>query len=82
VKLRIRRSQINEIIGMPKDRRQLPPLDVIKKSADFVSRQRSGKPLHVVLHEHLHGAAVDRTRALNRHAYTAVDGHVRAEKKP
>src|SRR6516164_9072973 len=52
---------------------------MIKKSSDFVSRQRAGKPLHVVLDEDLHGGAMDRTRALNRHAHPATDGHVGAE---
>jgi hypothetical protein len=32
---------------------------MIKESADFLSPQRTGKPLYVVLHEDLHGGAVD-----------------------
>src|SRR5437667_5970366 len=52
---------------------------MIKKGADFVSRQRTGKPLHVVFYEDLHGGAVDRTRPLDRHAHTAADRHVRAQ---
>src|SRR5438105_9995650 len=35
-------------------------------------------PLHVVLYEHLHCGAADRTRPLNRHAQAAANGHVRA----
>src|SRR6266700_2970230 len=53
---------------------------MIKESADFLWPQRARKPLHVILYEHLHGGAVDRTRALDRHAHTAADRHVRAEK--
>src|SRR6266540_1418078 len=53
---------------------------MVKKSTDFLLLQWASKPLHVVLYEHLHGGAVDRTRPLNRHAHAAADGHVRAQK--
>jgi hypothetical protein len=81
VKLSIRGSEIDEVISVTKNRQQFTPLDVIDESADFVSPQRAGKPLHVVLYENLHGCALDRTRALDRHARPAADGHVRAQKK-
>ena len=80
-KLWIRRSEIDEVISVGKNRQQLSPLDVVEESSDFVPPQWAGKPLHVVLYENLHGGALDRTRALNRHAHTAADGHVRAQKK-
>ena len=80
VKLRIRRGEVDEIIGVRKHREQFAALCMIEESADFLLAQRSGKPLHIVLHEDLHGRAPDRPRALNRHAYAASDGHVRAKK--
>jgi hypothetical protein len=52
---------------------------MIEESADFLPAQRFGKPLHIVLHEDLHGRAPDRPRTLNRHAQAASDGHVRAK---
>jgi len=54
-------------------------LDMINKSSDFLSRQRTGKPLHIVLYEHLHGGAVDRTRPLDCHVHAPTDRHVRAD---
>jgi hypothetical protein len=59
VKLRIRRSKIYEVISVPKYRRQFAPLNMIEEGADFFPPQRAGKPLHVVLYEHLHRRAVD-----------------------
>jgi len=79
VKLRIGRSEIDQVIGVPEHRQQFTALDVIEKSVNFLAGQRSGEPLHVVFHEHLHRGAVDRSRALDGHAYPAADGHVRAE---
>src|ERR1051326_6873642 len=55
---------------------------MIEESADFRASKRPCKPLHVVLHEDLHGCAVDRACTLDRHAHATTDGHVRAEKKP
>ena len=78
-KLWIRRSEIDEVISVPKYRQQFAPVDMIEESADFFPPERPGKPLHVVLYEDLQRGALDRTRALNRHAHTAADGHVRAE---
>ena len=79
VKLRIGRSEVDQVIGVPEHRQQFAALDVIEKSADFLAGQRSGEPLHIVFHEHLHRGAADRSRALDGHARPATDGHVRAE---
>ena len=79
VKLRIGRSEIDQVIGVAEHRQQFAALDVIEKSADFLAGQRSGKPLHVVFHKDLHGSAADRARAFDGHAYASADGHVRAE---
>src|SRR5205823_10705653 len=52
---------------------------MIEESADFHATERPCKPLHVVLHEDLHGCAVDRACALNCHAHATTDGHVRVK---
>ncbi len=81
VKLRISRSEVDQVIGVPEHRQQFAALNVIEKSADFLAGQRSGKPLHIVFHKHLHRGAADRSRALDGHAHPAADGHVRAEER-
>src|SRR5437016_14408302 len=52
---------------------------MIEESADFHATERPCKPLHVVLHEDLHGCAVDPACTLNGHAHATTDGHVRAK---
>src|SRR5215469_1875666 len=52
---------------------------MIKESPDFCATERPCKPLHVVLHEDLHGCAVDRACTLNCHAHTPTNGHMRAQ---
>src|ERR1700688_2836674 len=64
---------------MGKNRRQLGTLGVIEKGANFLLHERSREPLHIVLHEDLHGGAVDRTGAFDRHVHPAADRHVGAE---
>src|SRR5256885_14669625 len=61
MKLRISRSEVDEIIGVPEHRQQFAPLDMIEESSNLLPPQRPGKPLHVIFHEDLHGSAVDRT---------------------
>src|ERR1051326_1876013 len=48
VKLRIRRSEVDEVIRVPKDRRQLASLDMIEKRADFLAGQWAGNPCILV----------------------------------
>ena len=52
---------------------------MLARKRDFVASERASEPLHVVFHEHLHGSAVDRTRALDRHVDATGDRHVRAK---
>src|SRR5207244_12635983 len=52
---------------------------MIEESADCRATERPCMPLHVVLHEDLHGCAVDRACTLNGHAHATTDGHVRAK---
>ena len=60
-------------------RAQFGDVLVIAKRANFVGGQWPGEPLHVVFHENLHGGAIDRTSALDRHVRTTSDGHVSAK---
>jgi hypothetical protein len=53
---------------------------VFEEGPDFFARKRASEPLHIVFYEHLHGRAVDRTGALNRHVHAAGNRHVRAKK--
>src|SRR5437764_1223288 len=52
---------------------------MFKKGADFLGRERTCEPLHIVLHKHLNRSAFDRTTALDRSVHAAADGHVRAQ---
>src|SRR3984893_15036095 len=70
LELRIGRSKINQVIGVVEDRQEVAALLMSDKGANFVASKRSCEPLHVVLHENLHGRAADGTATL--------DGHVRA----
>ena len=54
---------------------------MFEEGANFFGRERAREPLHVVLHEHLHGGALDRAGALDRHVHAAADRHVGAEEK-
>ena len=78
VKLRVGRRQIDEVIGVRENRRQLPALRMFEEGLDFLARQRPREPLHVVFHENLHRRAFDRTRPLDRPMHAAADRHVRA----
>src|ERR1700738_304045 len=49
------------------------------KGADLLARKWTREPLHVVLHENLHGRALDGTGALDRGVDSAANGHVSAE---
>src|SRR5438105_2670885 len=51
---------------------------MIEKSANLLASERPREPLHVVLDEHLHGAALERAGALDRSVHTALDRHVGA----
>jgi hypothetical protein len=53
---------------------------VIEKRADLLARQGPGKPLHIVLHEDLHGRAPDGTSSLDRHVHATADRHMGAQK--
>ncbi len=79
MKLRINRGEIDEIIRMGKHRQKLAALDVIQKAPNFFASQRMGKPLHVVLHEHLDRRAFDRAAALDGRMNPATNRHVSAE---
>src|ERR1041385_6886014 len=52
---------------------------MIQERANFLAGQRAREPLHVVLHEHLDGSALNRATALNRGVHTALDRHVGAD---
>src|SRR4029453_6153630 len=52
---------------------------MFKEGPDFVAGKRAGEPLHVVLHENLHGSAVDRAGALNRQIHATSNRHVCAK---
>src|SRR5207302_3440924 len=79
MKLRIGGGEIDQIVRVRKNRGQQSALLVIAKRANFVGGQWPGEPLHVVFHENLHGGAIDRTSALDRHVRTTSDGHVSAK---
>jgi hypothetical protein len=79
VKLRIGRGEIDQIIRVREHRSQLGALLVIEKSPNFTGGQWPGEPLHVVFHENLHRAAIDRTSALDRQVCAARDGHMGTE---
>src|SRR5213078_2895433 len=51
---------------------------MFQEGPDFVAGKRTGEPLHVVLHEYLHGGTADRARAPNRHVHATGNRHVRA----
>ena len=80
VKLRICGREIDQIIRVGKDRQQVAALDTIAKRPDFLACERAREPLHIVLHEHLNGGALDRTAALDCGVHAATARHVRAEK--
>src|SRR5207237_8641395 len=79
VKLSIRRSEVNEVISVAKNRQQLTPLDMIEESTDFAPLQGACKPLHVVLYENMHRGALDRKLALNSHDRPSAAGHMRTQ---
>src|SRR6266446_5203063 len=79
MKLRIRRGEIDQIIGMSKNGHQLRALSVVEKGANLAHAQRSREPLHVILHKHLHRRALDRTCAFDRCMDPAADRHVRTQ---
>ena len=79
VKLRIGRGEINQVSGMGEDRAELSALRMIKERLDFRASERPREPLHVVFHENLHRAALDRARSLYRARHSARDRHVSAE---
>jgi hypothetical protein len=74
-------ARFDQIIRVRKNRPQLGALLVVQKSANFVSRQWPGEPLHVVFDENLHCSAIDRTSALDCHVHAAGNRHVSAEKE-
>src|SRR5881392_2232830 len=51
---------------------------MFQEGPDCVAGKRTGEPLHVVLHEYLHGGTADRARAPNRHVHATGNRHVRA----
>src|SRR2546430_2383733 len=52
---------------------------MFKKGADFLAREWTCEPLHVVLHKHLNRGTFDRTAALDCGVHATADRHVRAE---
>jgi len=52
---------------------------MFEEGPDFVAAKRAGEPLHIVLHEHLHGSAVDRAGAFDRQVYASSNRHMRAK---
>ena len=64
---------------MRKNGMEFGALGVIEERRDFSLLQRPGEPLHVILHENLHGGAFDRAGTVDGHMRAATDGHVGAE---
>src|SRR6476620_6334086 len=80
MKLWIGGGEIDQVIGMGEDSLQFAALTMPQESGDLFLLQRASEPLHVVLHENLHGGALDRASALDGHVHTAADRHMGAEK--
>src|SRR5437763_219056 len=64
---------------MGKDGSQLDALPVFQEGADFLGREGTSEPLHVVFHENLHRRALDRAGALDRHVCPTCNRHMGAE---
>jgi hypothetical protein len=54
---------------------------MIAEGLRLARRERAGKPLHIVLHEYLHGRAADGNGALDGHRTAAGGGDVGAEER-
>jgi hypothetical protein len=79
VKLRIGRGEIDQVIGMCENHVELSALRMIKERLDLRASERPREPLHVVLDENLHRAALDRPRPLYGAMHSACDRHVGTE---
>src|ERR1043166_3149692 len=64
---------------MSKDREELAALSMVQESANFVASERPREPLHVVLHEHLDGGAVNRATTLDRLVHASANRHMCAQ---
>src|ERR1043166_2460817 len=67
-------------MGVGEDRQQLATLDMIEKRRDFVAREWTREPLHVVLNENLNGGALNGTATFDRSVCSAANRHVGAQK--
>ena len=79
VELRIGRGQVDQIIGVGEDGRQFGALPVPEEGVNLRLGQGPGEPLHIILHENLHGGALDGAGAFDGHVRAAADGHVSAQ---
>src|SRR4051812_14899695 len=80
VELRVSGREINQVIRVREHRLQMTTLRMPQKGGDLLPFQWPGEPLHVVLHEDLHGRAIDRTGAFDRAMQPAANRRVSAKK--
>ena len=81
-KFGVHRREVDQVAAVAERGAEFAPVRMFVEGLPFgLGKRCGGKPLHVVLHENLHGGAADGKRPVDGEGNAARDGHVRANEE-